>query len=78
MNRREMVREISGARAPEEGLGIEGAVVKPLQREGDWIFEGALLRKGDLFDIAKELGVEVDITLPMKEFKRICQNKYYD
>ncbi|GFU47146.1 hypothetical protein TNCV_5071431 [Trichonephila clavipes] len=28
------------------------------------------LRKGDLLDIAKELGVEVDITLPRIEFKK--------
>ncbi|GFY11585.1 hypothetical protein TNCV_4230541 [Trichonephila clavipes] len=38
-------REISGARAPEEGLEFEGAVVKLLQQEGDWIFEGALRKR---------------------------------
>ncbi|GFX82049.1 integrase catalytic domain-containing protein [Trichonephila clavipes] len=33
----------------------------------------------DLLDIAKELGVEVDITLPRIEFKkRICQSNYYN
>ncbi|GFX27902.1 uncharacterized protein TNCV_3083251 [Trichonephila clavipes] len=36
-------------------------------------------RKGVLFEVAKELGVEVDITLPKVEFKkRICRSKYYN
>ncbi|GFU64314.1 hypothetical protein TNCV_3446241 [Trichonephila clavipes] len=40
-----------------------------------------LLREGKdvLLEVAKELRVEVDITLPKIEFKRrICQSKYYD
>ncbi|GFV58169.1 uncharacterized protein TNCV_687761 [Trichonephila clavipes] len=40
-----------------------------------------LLREGKdvLSEVAKELGVEVDITLPKIEFKRrICQSKYYN
>ncbi|GFU82999.1 hypothetical protein TNCV_1058671 [Trichonephila clavipes] len=40
-----------------------------------------LLREGKdvLLEVAKELKVEVDITLPKIEFKRrICQSKYYD
>ncbi|GFV26640.1 hypothetical protein TNCV_4059632 [Trichonephila clavipes] len=36
-------------------------------------------RKDVLFEVAKELGDEVDITLPKIEFKkRICQKKYYN
>ncbi|GFW51178.1 uncharacterized protein TNCV_3594601 [Trichonephila clavipes] len=36
-------------------------------------------RKDVLLEIAKELRVEIDITLPKIEFKkRICQSKYYD
>ncbi|GFX26840.1 uncharacterized protein TNCV_1840131 [Trichonephila clavipes] len=36
-------------------------------------------RKDVLLEVAKELRVEVDITLPKIEFKRrICQSKYYD
>ncbi|GFY29091.1 hypothetical protein TNCV_4722191 [Trichonephila clavipes] len=36
-------------------------------------------RKDVLLEVAKELGVEIDITLPKIEFKkRICQSKYYD
>ncbi|GFS72059.1 hypothetical protein TNCV_4213421 [Trichonephila clavipes] len=32
-----------------------------------------------LLEVAKELRVEIDITLPKIEFKkRICQSKYYD
>ncbi|GFW39791.1 uncharacterized protein TNCV_2419571 [Trichonephila clavipes] len=35
-------------------------------------------RKDVLLEVAKELEVEVDITLPKMEFKkRICQSKYY-
>ncbi|GFY28320.1 hypothetical protein TNCV_4396521 [Trichonephila clavipes] len=35
-------------------------------------------RKDVLLEVAKELRVEVDITLPKIEFKkRICQSKYY-
>ncbi|GFX31258.1 hypothetical protein TNCV_2027591 [Trichonephila clavipes] len=35
-------------------------------------------RKDVLLEVEKELGVEVDITLPKIEFKkRICQSKYY-
>ncbi|GFW86223.1 hypothetical protein TNCV_4779351 [Trichonephila clavipes] len=40
-----------------------------------------LLREGKdvLLEVAKELRVEIDITLPKIEFKkRICQSKYYD
>ncbi|GFV98756.1 hypothetical protein TNCV_1454421 [Trichonephila clavipes] len=40
-----------------------------------------LLREGKdvLLEVAKELRVEVDITLPKIEFKRrICQSKYYE
>ncbi|GFU93988.1 hypothetical protein TNCV_5033741 [Trichonephila clavipes] len=40
-----------------------------------------LLREGKdvLLEVAKELRVKVDITLPKIEFKmRICQSKYYD
>ncbi|GFV95911.1 uncharacterized protein TNCV_1729611 [Trichonephila clavipes] len=36
-------------------------------------------RKDVLLEVAKELRVEIDITLPKIEFKkRICQSKYYD
>ncbi|GFU67740.1 uncharacterized protein TNCV_3134051 [Trichonephila clavipes] len=36
-------------------------------------------RKDVLLEVAKELSVEIDITLPKIEFKkRICQSKYYD
>ncbi|GFX57465.1 hypothetical protein TNCV_375361 [Trichonephila clavipes] len=36
-------------------------------------------RKDVLLEVAKELKVEIDITLPKIEFKkRICQSKYYD
>ncbi|GFX26222.1 uncharacterized protein TNCV_948221 [Trichonephila clavipes] len=36
-------------------------------------------RKHTLLEFAKELRVEIDITLPKIEFKkRICQSKYYD
>ncbi|GFW97012.1 hypothetical protein TNCV_4802251 [Trichonephila clavipes] len=36
-------------------------------------------RKDVLLEVAKELRVEIDITLPTIEFKkRICQSKYYD
>ncbi|GFW05283.1 uncharacterized protein TNCV_3358021 [Trichonephila clavipes] len=36
-------------------------------------------KKDVLLEIAKELGLEVDITLPKMEFKkRICQSKYYN
>ncbi|GFU23808.1 uncharacterized protein TNCV_2372711 [Trichonephila clavipes] len=36
-------------------------------------------RKDVLLEVAKELMVEIDITLPKIEFKkRICQSKYYD
>ncbi|GFT76788.1 hypothetical protein TNCV_2102701 [Trichonephila clavipes] len=36
-------------------------------------------RKDVLLEVAKELWVEIDITLPKIEFKkRICQSKYYD
>ncbi|GFV02981.1 hypothetical protein TNCV_2744441 [Trichonephila clavipes] len=36
-------------------------------------------RKEVLLEVAKKLGVEIDITLPKIEFKkRICQSKYYD
>ncbi|GFW34492.1 uncharacterized protein TNCV_501101 [Trichonephila clavipes] len=36
-------------------------------------------RKDVLLEVAKELRVEADITLPKIEFKRrICQSKYYD
>ncbi|GFW60323.1 hypothetical protein TNCV_1844031 [Trichonephila clavipes] len=36
-------------------------------------------RKYVLLEVAKELRVEIDITLPKIEFKkRICQSKYYD
>ncbi|GFT61107.1 hypothetical protein TNCV_4558371 [Trichonephila clavipes] len=36
-------------------------------------------RKDILLKVAKELRVEIDITLPKIEFKkRICQSKYYD
>ncbi|GFT36261.1 hypothetical protein TNCV_3464411 [Trichonephila clavipes] len=36
-------------------------------------------RKDALLEVAKELRVEIDITLPKIEFKkRICQSKYYD
>ncbi|GFW60211.1 uncharacterized protein TNCV_1842921 [Trichonephila clavipes] len=36
-------------------------------------------RKDVLLEVAKELRVEADITLPKREFKRrICQSKYYD
>ncbi|GFT28258.1 hypothetical protein TNCV_645841 [Trichonephila clavipes] len=40
-----------------------------------------LLREGKdvLLEVAKELRVEIDITLPKIEFKkRVCQSKYYD
>ncbi|GFX91959.1 hypothetical protein TNCV_3577891 [Trichonephila clavipes] len=37
------------------------------------------IRKYVLLEVAKELRVEIDITLPKIEFKkRICQSKYYD
>ncbi|GFT61869.1 hypothetical protein TNCV_4914611 [Trichonephila clavipes] len=36
-------------------------------------------RKDVLLEVAKELRVDIDITLPKIEFKKIiCQNKYYD
>ncbi|GFS86959.1 hypothetical protein TNCV_1280241 [Trichonephila clavipes] len=36
-------------------------------------------KKDVLLEVAKELRVEIDITLPKIEFKkRICQSKYYD
>ncbi|GFU85435.1 hypothetical protein TNCV_4816871 [Trichonephila clavipes] len=36
-------------------------------------------RKDVMLEVAKELRVEIDITLPKMEFKkRICQSKYYD
>ncbi|GFV74897.1 hypothetical protein TNCV_1041351 [Trichonephila clavipes] len=36
-------------------------------------------RKDVLLEVAKELRVEIDITLPKIEFKKIiCQSKYYD
>ncbi|GFW59810.1 hypothetical protein TNCV_4719011 [Trichonephila clavipes] len=36
-------------------------------------------RKDVLLEVVKELGVEVDITLPKMEFKKIiCQSKYYN
>ncbi|GFS55659.1 hypothetical protein TNCV_131711 [Trichonephila clavipes] len=36
-------------------------------------------RKDILLEVAKKLGVEVDITLPKIEFrKRTCQSKYYN
>ncbi|GFT61121.1 hypothetical protein TNCV_4558481 [Trichonephila clavipes] len=36
-------------------------------------------RKDVLLEVAKELWVEIDITLPKIEYKkRICQSKYYD
>ncbi|GFY18865.1 hypothetical protein TNCV_3875531 [Trichonephila clavipes] len=62
----------------EKGCSSEGEVLQ-VTRDGKAQHTRRARGKDALLDIVKELGVEVDITLPKIEFKkRICQSNYYN